>query len=131
MGASLGCGRARAQYFRAAERFVSAGAELTLARMKTRHCHQCGWVWDLNTNPGRGELCDGCSADLRVCVNCQYYDPQVAHQCRERRAEPVHEKTAANFCEWFEFVPREWKEKSDAKSKEDEAREKLRNLLGE
>ena len=49
----------------------------------------------------------------------------------ERRAEPVHDKTAANFCEWFDFIPREWKEKTDAKTKEDEAREKLRKLLGE
>ena len=29
-----------------------------------------------------------CRADLRVCLNCQSYDPRVAQQCRERRAEP-------------------------------------------
>ena len=33
-----------------------------------------------------------CRADLRVCLNCQSYDPRVAQQCRERRAEPVLEK---------------------------------------
>ena len=35
-----------------------------------------------------------CRADLRVCLNCVSYDPRVAQQCRERRAEPVLEKVA-------------------------------------
>jgi len=96
-----------------------------------RHCHQCGWEWDLNVNPGRSESCHGCHADLRVCLNCEYHDARAAHQCRERRAEPVFEKASANYCEWFEFVKREWQGKPDVSAKEDEARERLRKLLGE
>jgi hypothetical protein len=53
-----------------------------------------------------------CRADLRVCLNCAHYDPRVAHQCRERRAEPVLEKHIGNFCEYFEFAIRDWKPKA-------------------
>ncbi len=97
---------------------------------ENRHCHQCGWEWDLRVNPGRSESCHGCQADLRVCLNCEFHDLQAAHQCRERRAEPVFDKKLANYCEWFEFAKREWTGKPDASAKEDEAREKLRKLLG-
>ncbi len=71
----------------------------------TRHCHNCGEPWTLTGQPGRGETCMKCRADLRVCLNCAHYDPRVAQQCRERRAEPVLEKHVGNFCEYFEFVP--------------------------
>jgi len=71
-----------------------------------RHCHKCGEPWTLPGNPGRGETCMKCRADLRVCLNCAHYDPHVAHQCRERRAEPVLEKEVGNFCEYFEFAAR-------------------------
>ena len=72
-----------------------------------------------------------CRADLRVCLNCQSYDPRVAQQCRERRAEPVLEKAAGNFCEYFEFARREWKAKSETNSREAAAREKLKKLFGD
>ena len=97
---------------------------------ENRHCHQCGWEWDLRVNPGRSETCHGCHADLRVCLNCEFHDLQAAHQCRERRAEPVFDKKMANYCEWFEFAKREWQGKPDTAAKEEEAREKLRKLLG-
>jgi hypothetical protein len=72
-----------------------------------------------------------CRADLRVCLNCQSYDPRVAQQCRERRAEPVLEKASGNFCEYFEFGRREWKPKSETNSREAAAREKLKKLFGD
>ena len=57
-------------------------------------------------DPGRSETCLRCGADLRVCLNCAHYNPRVAQQCRDRRAEPVLEKHAGNFCEYFEFASR-------------------------
>jgi ribosome-binding protein aMBF1 (putative translation factor) len=96
----------------------------------TRHCHQCGTVYPLSGSPGRSETCEKCRADLHVCLNCAHYDARVAHQCRERRAEPVAEKAAANFCEYFEFVPRVWAG-ATANSREAEARERLRKLFGD
>jgi hypothetical protein len=56
------------------------------------HCHNCGEPWTLDGQPGRGETCMKCRADLRVCLNCTSHDPRVAQQCRERRAEPVQKR---------------------------------------
>jgi hypothetical protein len=44
------------------------------------------------------ECCHGCGSDLKVCLNCVSYDPRVAEQCRDRRADLVGEKHLANFC---------------------------------
>ena len=97
----------------------------------TRHCHNCGEPWTLPGNPGRGETCMKCRADLRVCLNCQSYDLRAAHQCRERRAEPVLEKAAGNFCEFFEFAVRDWKPKNETNPREAAAREQLKKLFGD
>ncbi len=72
-----------------------------------------------------------CRADLRVCLNCQSYDPRVAQQCRERRAEPVLEKHVGNFCEYFEFIRRAWTPKSEINKREASARDVLKGLLGD
>ena len=97
----------------------------------TRHCHNCGEPWTLNGNPGRGEVCMKCRADLRVCLNCMHYDPRAAHQCRERRAEPVLEKAVGNFCEYFEFANRQWVSKETKNSREEAARNHLKKLFGD
>jgi ribosomal protein L32 len=97
----------------------------------TRHCHNCGETWTLNGNPGRGETCLKCRADLRVCLNCQSYDPRAAEQCRERRADLVQEKHVGNFCEYFEFAKREWGSKEFKNSREETARAHLKKLLGD
>ena len=46
-----------------------------------------------------------------------HYDMIVAHQCRERRAEPVDEKDRNNYCEYFDFARRNFKkiERSEGK----------------
>ncbi len=80
--------------------------------------------------PGRGDSCHGCGTDLRVCLNCVSYDPRVAQQCRDRRAEPVAEKHMANFCEYFDFVRREFSGPEAAGSREAAARDQLKKLFG-
>jgi hypothetical protein len=97
--------------------------------MPTRHCWKCGREYTLTGTPGRSETCD-CGADLKCCYNCSSYDPRAAEQCRDRRAELVHDKAAANFCEWFEFARRDFVPKDQAKSREDAARDALKRLLG-
>jgi len=96
-----------------------------------RFCHNCGEPWTLDGQPGRGETCMKCRADLRVCLNCAFYDPHVAQQCRERRAEPVLEKDVGNFCEFFEFAFRDWKPKTGTNKREADAREQLKKLFGD
>jgi hypothetical protein len=72
-----------------------------------------------------------CRADLRVCLNCQSYDPRVAEQCRELRAELVLEKAVGNFCEYFEFARRRWEGKDVTNAREDAARAHLKKLFGD
>ena len=99
----------------------------------TRHCWKCGREYQLAGTPGRSESCV-CGADLKVCLNCVSYDLRAAHQCKDRRAEAVEDKRAANYCEWFEFVRREFvlpnKDRYEV-SREDQARDTLKKLLGD
>ena len=96
----------------------------------TRHCHKCGWDYTLKGNPGRSESCHQCGADLRVCLNCVSYDSHVAEQCRDRRADLVSDKHLANYCEYFEFIRREFAAPNED-SRESKARAALKSLLGD
>jgi hypothetical protein len=68
---------------------------------------------------------------LRVCLNCTSYDPRAAQQCRDRRAELVHEKHVGNFCEYFEMARRNFVTKNEANSRESAARDQLKKLFGD
>src|ERR1043166_5662011 len=98
---------------------------------QTRHCWKCGTEYKLAGSPGRSETCERCGADLKVCLNCVSYDPKVAYQCRDRRAELVEEKRMANYCEYFELARRAFVPKAEETSREAKARARLKNLLGD
>lgn len=98
---------------------------------ESRHCHKCGWEWGLAVPPGRGDSCHQCHSDMRVCLNCVSYDRRAAHQCRDRRADPVFEKAAGNFCEYFDFARRSYSRQDDANPRELAAREQLKKLFGD
>jgi hypothetical protein len=68
---------------------------------------------------------------MRVCLNCVSYDLRVAHQCRDRRADPVMEKAAGNFCEYFELARRDYTPKGTANTRAEAARDKLKKLFGD
>jgi hypothetical protein len=72
-----------------------------------------------------------CRADRRVCLNCAHHDPRVAHQCRERRAEPVLEKAVGNFCEYFELAHRSWIPNTGGSPREAAVRDQLKKLFGD
>lgn len=97
----------------------------------TRHCWKCGWVWTLSGQPGRGESCPKCRADLRVCLNCVSYDRSAAHQCRDRRADPEAEKHLGNFCEYFDFAVRRYAAPQLETSREEAARNAMKKLFGD
>jgi hypothetical protein len=62
------------------------------------------------------------------------YDPRVAQQCRDRRADPVAEKHLANYCEYFEMIRREFRPPAESKfetSRESQARDTLKKLFGD
>ena len=82
-------------------------------------------------SPGRSETCATCWSDLKVCLNCVSYDPRVAYQCRDRRADEVAEKHVANYCEYFEMARREYAAPEENNSRETKARQDLKKLLGD
>jgi len=97
----------------------------------TLHCHKCGKEWTLDGQPGRSESCHSCNEDLRICLNCTFYDAGVAYQCRERRAEPVIEKHRSNFCEYFDFAQRDWYGKEGKNDQANEVRNAFEKLFGD
>jgi len=97
----------------------------------TRHCWKCGTEYKLAGSPGRSETCERCNSDLKVCLNCVSYNPKVAYQCRDRRAEAVEEKHLANYCEYFELARRGFVPPKEEIGREAKARDQLKKLFGD
>jgi hypothetical protein len=67
-------------------------------------CAKCGAKLDVVGNQvGRRDTCPSCGAELRACVHCRHFDPNVAKQCKEPFAEVPADKDDANFCEFFQI----------------------------
>lgn len=69
-------------------------------------CHKCNKDTGLNLGAKipRRELCDCCSADIRCCKMCKYYDRSAYNECAEPSAERIVEKESGNFCDFFELA---------------------------
>ena len=64
-------------------------------------CYYCGNALN-SAPPGRLDECPQCGKYVHVCRMCVHYDPaETSKQCREDDAEKVHDKQAANFCDYF------------------------------
>ena len=64
-------------------------------------CHACGRSHTFGDFvPFRAD-CEGCSADLHVCLSCRFHDRYVDNECREDAADPVSVKDRRNLCEYF------------------------------
>jgi hypothetical protein len=69
-------------------------------------CWKCGASLAALPLPlSREAECPKCRAYLHCCRLCQFYNPNVAEQCDEDRAEEVLNKEGANFCDWFKPRP--------------------------
>lgn len=66
-------------------------------------CHRCGREVNLASGLQRTDGCPVCLSDLKCCLNCRFFDPSAANQCREPQVDPVLEKDRANFCELFQY----------------------------
>jgi predicted RNA-binding Zn-ribbon protein involved in translation (DUF1610 family) len=75
--------------------------------MKT--CFSCNKGLDITERPGRGDTCPFCGSDLKVCLNCRFYD----------------KKDRANFCDYFEF------RESGGQEKSKDTLKKLKGLFGD
>ena len=66
-------------------------------------CHACQREAELAVGESVGfrAECEGCGADLHVCLNCAHHDPTAYNDCRESSAERVHARDRANRCDYF------------------------------
>ncbi len=82
---------------------------------KDLFCWKCGGaVKEIPLPLSRRAECLNCGAELHVCRMCRFYDRSVANACREPVAEPVAEKTRANFCGYLEPRTGPWPAAGDA-----------------
>lgn len=92
-------------------------------------CYRCGAsLAELSLPLGRLDLCPDCGVELHVCRMCSHYAPTKPDACDEQDAIPVHNKTTANFCDWFLPSPAAYSGREHAA--EVEARRKLSALFG-
>ncbi|MEE8184853.1 MAG: hypothetical protein V3T96_00430 [Thermodesulfobacteriota bacterium] len=87
-------------------------------------CFSCKKELDIRERPGRGDTCPFCGSDLKVCLNCRFYNENAYNQCTEPQAERVLEKERANYCEYFEFG------ESISDEKKEDPLKKLKELFG-
>ena len=66
-------------------------------------CHHCGREVQLLSGIQRTDGCSSCHSDLKVCLNCRFFDPGMNNQCREPQAERQVDKQVGNFCDYFSF----------------------------
>jgi hypothetical protein len=92
-------------------------------------CARCKKDIVISEKIGRQSICPHCGAYLHSCLNCRFYAPGRHNDCSEPQAEPVSDKSGANFCEFFEIRK---KTGSDSKGSEDKdkARERFEKLFG-
>lgn len=64
-------------------------------------CFECGESLSFEESVSRRDECTRCGADVRVCKNCQFYDPKVYNECKETNADPVREKERSTLCDYF------------------------------
>lgn len=93
-----------------------------------KNCFQCKKEWE-GDKPGRAEVCSSCGADLKVCYNCDFYEPGAYNDCRESQADRVLEKDKANYCDYFKF--RSTKAPTVQQKKKNDARKAFDDLFGD
>lgn len=77
-------------------------------------CHSCGVGNELPGPPGRRDVCSGCGAELRCCLQCKLYQGEVLPPCKEPLADVPRDRDRANFCEYFVVGSGARKQASDA-----------------
>jgi len=88
-------------------------------------CAFCQKPVEIDGKVFRTDVCPHCARDLHCCLQCAFYEPGRQNDCREERAEPVHDKDRSNFCDYFVFGAATPAGVSPA----DEAKKKLQNLF--
>ena len=90
-------------------------------------CSQCNKQVGTGPKVHFRDECPHCAADLHVCKNCLFYDPNAYNECKEVMAERIADKERSNFCDYF--VPKGSKEVSGVVYRTREAKEALEALF--
>jgi hypothetical protein len=70
--------------------------------VKGYFCWRCGVeLSEFRLPVSRRDACGNCGAEVHACRQCDFYAARIANACREERAESVHDKEKANFCDYF------------------------------
>ncbi|MFW5693884.1 MAG: hypothetical protein ACOCYB_01855 [Alkalispirochaeta sp.] len=67
-------------------------------------CYKCGYTFPEDLVVTRALECPQCSAPVRCCKNCVFYEPGAHWDCRETIPEPVSDKERSNFCDYFRLA---------------------------
>lgn len=94
------------------------------------HCFACGGSLDELDGVYRNTVCPHCGKDVRVCLNCRFYDKSAHWECRETIPEPVREKERANFCGFFQLATGS-AAVTEGSSKAEKARNDFNSLFGD
>ena len=89
-------------------------------------CYKCGEELVFEVKIQRLDTCPNCGAWLHCCYNCKYWNPNVHNECELQVTEFVRDRSAPNFCTYFEFRPIEEEDENE----EAEAKKKLEQLFG-
>ncbi len=101
-------------------------------------CHYCKNSIDNKTPIYRTTICPACGKDLKICLNCRFYEKGAHWDCRETISEPVRDKEKANFCDYFSvlmYTPEEAEAHIDGsisktENKQKKARSNFNDLFG-
>jgi hypothetical protein len=64
-------------------------------------CYHCRAETEFKGPVGRRDTCCSCDRELRCCLQCRLFDPNVPNSCKEPAADAPREKDHGNFCEFF------------------------------
>jgi hypothetical protein len=100
------------------------------ATQKVLRCYRCGASLRILSLPlARLDFCPECTVELHVCRMCKQYAPSAPDACTEEDAPAVHNKTTANFCDYFDPDPGVFD--GNAIAADAAARDRLNALFGE
>jgi hypothetical protein len=93
-------------------------------------CHFCGAPIENVREVYRTTTCPSCRRDLRICLNCRFYNPGAHYDCAETVDEQVADKERANFCTYFAFRSSADPGAGTGAARGEDARRKLDKLFG-
>jgi len=104
------------------------------ARIETRfqiitRCNNCAAEVQISGQLSAHEKCRNCGTDLHTCRNCLHFDPSARNECNQPVLVRVANKSANNFCDYFEPKVLVEKKGSGVASKTDSHRQAFLDLF--